>query len=82
MMRYQFDWTAVLQPHQWLHAIGVTLAYSLGTIVGGMVIGVICGHLLLSPRRMVRAPFCAYVQVFRCTPALFQIIWFYYHGRS
>ena len=42
-MRYQFDWTAVLEPMQWIEAISITLAYSIGTVVGGALIGIVCG---------------------------------------
>jgi polar amino acid transport system permease protein len=77
-MGYQFDWTAVLQSEVWSSAIGITLAYAIGTIVVGMLIGTVCGLLLLSPRRWIRYPVDIYVQVFRCTPLLVQIIWFYY----
>lgn len=77
-MGYQFDWTAVLQSDLWASAIGITLVYAIGTIVVGMLIGIVCGLLLLSPRAWVRWPVDAYVQVFRCTPLLVQIIWFYY----
>ncbi len=77
-MGYQFDWTAVLQSDLWASAIGITLVYAVGTIVVGMLIGIVCGLLLLSPRPWIRWPIDAYVQVFRCTPLLVQIIWFYY----
>jgi polar amino acid transport system permease protein len=77
-MRYQFDWSAVLSPAVWFDALLVTLSYALGTIAGGLVIGVVCGLLLLSPRLWVRGLVNAYVQLFRCTPLLVQIVWFYY----
>ena len=77
-MAYQFDWTAVLDPQQWVDAIGVTISYSVGTVVGGMLIGVICGQLLLSQYWFMRYPVKAYVSLFRGTPVLVQIIWFYY----
>ena len=77
-MRYQFDWTAVLNPSAWIAALGVTVSYAVGTIVGGMIIGVVCGQMLLSSRWWIRGPVGAYVQVFRCTPLLVQIVWFYY----
>lgn len=77
-MRYQFDWSAVLSPAAWFDALLVTLSYALGTIAGGLLIGVICGLLLLSPSIWIRALINAYVQLFRCTPLLVQIVWFYY----
>jgi polar amino acid transport system permease protein len=58
--------------------LGVTIAYTVATIVAGMVIGLAVGLLRLSPNRLVTLPLTAYVEVFRCTPLLVQIIWFYY----
>jgi polar amino acid transport system permease protein len=77
-MRYQFDWGAVFEPTLWLSAIGVTLSYAIGTIVVGMLLGIVCGIALLSPRAILRWPPNAYVQFFRCTPLMVQIVWFYY----
>lgn len=77
-MRYQFDFSRILDPVIWLDAIGITLSYAIGTIVCGLMIGVVCGILLLSPRAWLRAPINFYVQFFRCTPLLVQIVWFYY----
>jgi polar amino acid transport system permease protein len=63
---------------RWWSAAGVTLLYSFATVVGGIVIGVICGLGLLSRRRWLTLPLEGYVEVFRCTPLLVQIVWFYY----
>jgi polar amino acid transport system permease protein len=63
---------------RWWSAAGVTLLYSIATVVGGIVIGVICGLGLLSRRRWLTLPLEGYVEVFRCTPLLVQIVWFYY----
>src|SRR6185436_18059414 len=52
--------------------------YAVGTVVGGLVIGVICGVALLAPYRWITLPVNAYVQFFRCTPLLIQIVWFFY----
>lgn len=77
-MDYQFDWSAVADPDLWLQACGITIVYAVGTIVLGMLVGLICGSILLSRYALVRAPVRAYVQLFRCTPLLIQIVWFYY----
>jgi polar amino acid transport system permease protein len=77
-MGYQFDWTAVFAPREWIDAIGVTAAYSVCTVIGGMLIGVLCGQMLLARRWFLRLPVRAYVSLFRSTPVLVQIIWFYY----
>ncbi len=61
-----------------LEGLGVTIAYTLGTILLGLLIGLIAGLLRLSRNVLVTAPVVAYIEIFRCTPLLVQIIWFYY----
>jgi len=78
-MHYHWDLSMVLaDASRWWSAAGVTLLYSFATVVGGIVIGVICGLGLLSRRRWLTLPLEVYVEVFRCTPLLVQIVWFYY----
>jgi polar amino acid transport system permease protein len=78
-MRYHWDLSMVLaDPSRWWCAVGVTLLYSFATVAGGIIIGVVCGLALLSRRRWLTLPLEAYVEVFRCTPLLVQIVWFYY----
>lgn len=78
MSGYRWDFGVVLQPEIWLKALTVTIGYALATTLAGLIIGVICGMLLLSKHRILVSPIGGYVQVFRCTPLLVQIIWFYY----
>ena len=61
-----------------LYGLGITIAYTIATIAVGMVIGLVTGLLRLSTSKFVTLPLTAYVEVFRCTPLLVQIIWFYY----
>ena len=78
-MHYHWDLSMVLaDSSRWWSAAGVTLLYSFATVVAGIVIGVICGLGLLSRRRWLTLPLEGYVEVFRCTPLLVQIVWFYY----
>ena len=78
-MHYHWDLSMVLADSaRWWSAAGVTLVYAFATVVGGIVIGVICGLGLLSRRRWLTIPLEGYVEVFRCTPLLVQIVWFYY----
>lgn len=58
--------------------LGVTVAYTVGSIVIGMAIGLATGLLRLSRNKLLTLPLVAYVEIFRCTPLLVQIIWFYY----
>jgi len=78
-MHYHWDLSMVLaDSSRWWSAAGVTLLYSFATVVGGIVIGIICGLGLLTRRRWLTLPLEGYVEVFRCTPLLVQIVWFYY----
>ncbi|GGE50359.1 ABC transporter permease [Agaricicola taiwanensis] len=77
-MGYEFDWSVVLDPSLWVSALGITLSYAVGTIVGGMLIGVVIGIAMLSAKPWISYPASGYVQLFRCTPLMVQIVWFYY----
>ena len=61
-----------------LWGLGVTIAYTIGTILLGFALGLVVGLLRLSHSRLLTLPLVAYVEIFRCTPLLVQIIWFYY----
>jgi len=76
-----YKWDFSLVPnylHLWMKGLGVTMAYSVGPIFGGMVIGIACGMLLLAKSKWVTLPVHYYVEIFRCTPLLVQIVWFYF----
>jgi len=76
---YAWDFS-FLWAYRWLilAGLGVTIAYTVGTILFGLVIGLVTGLLRLSRNPMITAPLIAYVEIFRCTPLLVQIVWFYY----
>jgi polar amino acid transport system permease protein len=61
-----------------LWGLGITVIYTIGTIAFGLLIGLATGLLRLSRSKFVTLPLIAYVEIFRCTPLLVQIIWFYY----
>ena len=78
-MGYVWDFSVVvLHPGEWLRGFLVTMVYAVATIAGGLLIGVICGMAMLTHHRAIAAPIHGYVQMFRCTPLLIQIVWFYY----
>ena len=61
-----------------LTGLGVTIAYTIGTILLGLLIGLVAGLLRLSKNVLIKAPLVAYVEIFRCMPPLVQIVWFCY----
>ena len=58
--------------------VQVTLAYTIGTVALGLAIGLSLGLARLIPSRLVAIPLVAFIELFRCTPLLVQIVWFYY----
>ena len=78
-MPYKWDFSAVLQ--YWdLFAWGLwlTFAYTVGSIIIGVVLGLILCFGRLSRFRVIGGLARAYQEVFRCTPLLVQLMWFYY----
>ena len=78
-MGYQWGFGFLLRyTHLFWVGIGYTLAYTVGTVVLGLLIGLALGLARLSRSRLLNIPLVAFIEVFRCTPLLVQIIWFYY----
>lgn len=78
-MGYQWNF-GILEQYAWLfvRGLGFTLLFTVVTIVLGLAIGLAVGLARLSPNRLVNWPVVAYVELFRCTPLLVQLVWFYY----
>ena len=78
-MHYEWDFWFLLRyaPLFWKGVL-VTLTYTAGTISIGLIIGLLVGLGRLSKSRLVNFPLIAFIEVFRCTPLLVQIVWFYY----
>jgi polar amino acid transport system permease protein len=76
-MGYHYNFAVVLK-QAWFEGVLMTQTYAVGTVAGGLVIGVVAGVALLAPTRWITLPVNAYVQFFRCTPLLIQIVWFFY----
>lgn len=77
-MRYDFDWSVVWDPAIWLEAITSTMLYGLATTFIGLILGFFLGLVLISRFSMARRFVVLFIGVFRCTPVLIQIVWFYY----
>ncbi|WP_342629606.1 amino acid ABC transporter permease [Nguyenibacter vanlangensis] len=78
-MTYQWDFGPILQ--YWsLFRIG--LEYTLGFTLASAIVGMVAGLLLTLARRsgwkILSIPAGAVVEIFRCTPALVQLVWCYY----
>src|SRR5215475_15240627 len=78
-MNYVWDF-AILGKYSHLFWLGLgwTIAYTIGTIILGTVLGLVVGILRLPRWPVIDWLLVAYIELFRCTPLLVQIIWFYY----
>ena len=76
---YVWDFAA-LKPYWGLIGQGllVTLFYTVTTVVAGLAIGLFVGILRTTAPRWITVPLRLYIEVFRCTPLLVQLIWVYY----
>jgi glutamine transport system permease protein len=76
---FNFDWAAAIDsiPHL-LPGIPWTLLISFGGLAFGFVIGIFFGLLRISPLRWLRWPAIAYIEIFRGTPILVQVLFIFY----
>jgi polar amino acid transport system permease protein len=78
-LHYQWDFYSLLRyaPLLW-RGVLVTLGYTAVTIVIGLIVGLLLGLGRLTRSRLLNIPLIAFIEAFRCTPLLVQIVWFYY----
>ena len=78
-MNYVWDF-AILGKYSHLFWLGLgwTIAYTIGTVILGTLIGLVVGVLRVARFRAIDWLLISYIELFRCTPLLVQIIWFYY----
>lgn len=76
---YAWDFAA-LKPYWGLiwQGLGVTVLYTVITVIAGLAIGLAAGILRTTAPRWVAIPLRGYIEVFRCTPLLVQLVWVYY----
>ncbi len=76
---YAWDFGS-LRPYTGLiwQGLGITLLYTVTTVAVGLVIGLGVGVLRVIGPRWASVPLRAYIELFRCTPLLVQIVWMYY----
>jgi polar amino acid transport system permease protein len=78
-MSYEWDFHVLIQYRSLLlQGLAVTLIYTVTTVGFGLLIGLVTGLARLSQHRFITVPVTAYVEAFRCTPLLVQMVWVYY----
>ncbi len=78
-MGYVWDFSA-LKPYSPLlwRGLSITLIYTVTTVAAGLVVGLFAGMARTLGRWWLALPARAFIEVFRCTPLLVQLIWIYY----
>ena len=76
---YQWDF-GILWSYRWLflNGLGVTVGFTVVIVVLGLVFGLFGAFGSLSRFKAVRLLALTFIEAFRCTPILVQLIWFYY----
>lgn len=76
---YEWDFS-ILWGYRWLllQGLGVTVAFTAATVIGGLTIGMTAAICLLSRFKILRGIALGFIEIFRCTPVLVQLIWCYY----
>jgi polar amino acid transport system permease protein len=78
-MNYDFQWHVVSDNLPFLlQGVWTTLGVTAVSISAAIVLGLGIGLLRISHRRTLRAIAITYIEIFRNTPALVQLIWVYY----
>lgn len=78
-MNYHFHWGIVGQNLGYLlHGIWLTLAVTAVSLAVAIVIGLVIGIMRISSKGVLKRVAGVYVEVFRNTPTLVQLIWVYY----
>jgi polar amino acid transport system permease protein len=76
---YNWDFGTLWQYHEIIvSGVITTILFTIVVIISGMLVGIIAGLGRVSSNRYISGTLRAYVEVFRCTPVLVQLIWFYY----
>lgn len=76
---YQWDFSVVWEYREvFVRAVGVTFAIAAGTIVAGVIFGVLLALLRLSRLRVLILPVMLLIEVLRAVPPVILVVWVYY----
>jgi len=78
-MNYSSSFTYVFDNFdKLLQGLWITLQLTIAANIIGIVFGFLLSLLAISKFRLIRWPAQLYIEFFRCTPVLLQVIWFFY----
>ncbi|HEV7306327.1 amino acid ABC transporter permease [Ensifer sp.] len=78
-MNYSFDFASVFRNFGPLwDGLFVTIELTIAANAIGLTFGFVLALLVMSCFPLVRLPVTLFIEFFRCTPAIIQIVWFFY----
>lgn len=78
-MGYTFQFDVVWENLGFLlSGVELTLIVTVAALTSGSVVGLVVALARMSPRRWLQLPAIGYIEMFRNTPALIQLMWMYY----
>jgi len=78
-MNYAWQWSVVWDYRNvFLRGAEVTATLTVWALVVGLVLGLMLGLMRSSRLTLLRAPATVYIDTFRATPILVQLVWIYY----
>jgi polar amino acid transport system permease protein len=76
---YRWDFSVIWQYWDlFMYGLWLTVVYTFGSIVFGVLIGLLVCAARLSGWKIFSLIARTYQEIFRCTPLLVQLLWFYY----
>lgn len=78
-MNYSFDFASVFRNFGPLwDGLLVTVELTIAANAIGLTLGFVLALLVMSRFAAIRLPITLFIEFFRCTPAIIQIVWFFY----
>lgn len=78
-MSYNLDFSGVFEGYEsLLKGFEITFELTVAANLMGITLGFVVALLVMSPTKALRLPATLFIEFFRCTPAIIQIIWFFY----
>lgn len=78
-MDYLWHWDVIWDYRQvFVRGVQVTAILTVWALLIGMALGLLLGLMRSSRLRLLRVPAAVYIDVFRATPILVQLVWIYY----
>jgi polar amino acid transport system permease protein len=78
-MNYSFDFSSVFRNFGPLwDGLLVTIELTVAANIVGLTLGFLLALLVMSRFAIIRLPVTLFIEFFRCTPAIIQIVWFFY----